>query len=109
DSKNDGAATLRIQCTPKPDSAIEYDRIDIVVRLRDHMPLRQEFFDHKGKRTRAMLYQDFKKMGGRLVPTTLVVVPDDKPGEKTTVTYHDLVFNVPMPESTFSLSQLRKR
>lgn len=105
----DGDETLRIRCTPKPDSAVEYGRIDIVVRLRDRMPLRQEFFDHKDTRTRTMLYQDFKKMGGRLLPATLVVIPDDKPNEKTTVIYHDLKFNVSLPESTFSLSQLGKR
>jgi outer membrane lipoprotein-sorting protein len=47
-------------------------------------------------------------MGGRLVPTTLVVQPTDKPDEHTTITYADLEFNVGLEPSFFSLRRLQE-
>ena len=51
-----------------------------------------------GKLVRELTFSDYKNMGGRLVPTRLVMREADKPGEQTTVVYEDISFDVPISE-----------
>ena len=46
-------------------------------------------------------------LGGRLVPATMRVVPEDKPGEYTEVRYSELEFDIELDEEFFSLRRLR--
>jgi hypothetical protein len=48
-------------------------------------------------------------MSGRLVPTVMLMIPADKPEEKTSMTYHELEFDIDIDESFFSLRTLRAR
>jgi outer membrane lipoprotein-sorting protein len=47
-------------------------------------------------------------MGGRLIPTRLVMRPVDKPGEQTTIVFEDISFDVPISKETFSLPNLKR-
>jgi outer membrane lipoprotein-sorting protein len=42
-------------------------------------------------------------MGGRLIPTRLVMQPAGKAGTRTTIEYQDIAFNVPISAEAFSL------
>jgi hypothetical protein len=48
-------------------------------------------------------------MGGRLVPARMDVVPADEPGERTTMIYEELEFDVGLSPGFFSLRNLRAR
>ena len=47
-------------------------------------------------------------MSGRLIPTRLVMRAVDKPGEQTTIVYKNIIFDVPISEETFSLTNLKR-
>ena len=66
-------------------------------------------YDDDGKLVRTMTFSGYQTMGGRLVPATMLVIPADKPDELTSLTYHELEFDIALDESFFSLRNLRSR
>ena len=104
----DGIEVWEFELTPKPEAAVVWGRIVEQVRKRDLMPLWARYYDDRGELARSLRFEDFKTMGGRLVPTRTVVEPADKQGESTVITYVDLEFDVPIDESFFSLRRLQR-
>ena len=51
---------------------------------------------------------DIKNMDGRYFPTHWEMLPEDRPGEKTTFTYLKIQFNYPVDESFFSERNMKK-
>jgi outer membrane lipoprotein-sorting protein len=103
----DSEAVWEFVLTPKPEAAVVWGKIEEQVRKRDMMPVWARYYDEDGAVARTVTFEDFRVMGGRLVPTRMVVIPTDKPAERTTIIYEDLEFNVDLDESFFTLRQLR--
>jgi hypothetical protein len=72
------------------------------------VPLREEDYSERGQLERVITLSDIKRLGGRLVPAKLECVPQRKPGQKTTLVYHSLEFDVPLKDDFFSLARLQK-
>lgn len=64
----DGERVWEFRLTPKPEAAVVWGHVEYVVRQDDLMPLSARYYDEDGKLARTMVFSDFKKMGGRLVP-----------------------------------------
>ncbi|MEW6301128.1 MAG: outer membrane lipoprotein-sorting protein, partial [Thermodesulfobacteriota bacterium] len=71
-------------------------------------PTWQRYYDEDGTLIRELVFSDYRLMGGRRVPARLAMTPADKPGEQTLITYHDLAFDVPISDDTFSLRNLER-
>ena len=106
--ERDGEAVTEITCKPKPDAAVVWGKIVMLIRDRDLMPLVSEYFGEDMKVARMMRFSGFREMGGRLVPAEMVIIPADKPKELTAVIYESLEFDVPQGKDTFSLRTLQK-
>jgi hypothetical protein len=65
------------------------------------------YYDDRGELARSITFEDFRSMGGRLVPARMVIRPADKPTESTTITYLDLEFDIALDASFFSLRRLQ--
>ena len=104
----DGAAVWDFLLTPAPEAAVVWGRIEYRVRQRDYMPLLAKFYDDDGELARTMEYGGFAEFGGRLAPGVMDVRPADKPGERTTVRYETLEFDVDVEPSFFSLRTLQR-
>ena len=107
EGSRDGVDVWEFVLTPKPEAAVVWGRIEEQVRKDDFMPVWARYYDDRGEVSRTMTFRDFRVMGGRLVPTRIDVVPADKPGERTTIFYRDIEFDVDLDPSFFSLRQLR--
>ena len=103
----DGVAVWEFVLTPKPEAAVVWGRIEEQVRQSDLMPVWARYYDDRGELARTLTFDDFKVMGGRLVPARMDVVPADEPGERTTILYSDLEFDIDIDESFFSLRRLQ--
>jgi hypothetical protein len=79
------------------------------VRKRDKMPTWARYYDERGRLERTVTLGDYRVMGGRLVPARMDVVPADEPGERTTMIYEELEFDVGLSPGFFSLRNLRAR
>lgn len=104
--KDNAEGLYVITLVPKPDAAVVWG--SIVAKIRpDKLPVSIVYNDEKGKAVRTMQFSDFKQMDGRMVPGTMTLLPADKPGEFTSMTYDSIDFDVKLPDSTFTLQALK--
>jgi outer membrane lipoprotein-sorting protein len=94
--------------TPRPEAAVVWGKVVIEVRQADLMPTWGRYHGEDGGLRRTLTFGSYRVLGGRLVPTTMTVVPADKPTESTVVQYTRLRFDVAIPPETFSLAALRQ-
>lgn len=103
-----GVAVYEYTLTPKPEAAVVWGKIILQLYQVNMMPAWQGYYDEDGKLVRERTFSEYKTMGGRLIPTRLVMRPVDKPGEQTTIVFEDISFDVPISTETFSLSNLKR-
>jgi outer membrane lipoprotein-sorting protein len=106
--KRGEVAVYEYTLTPKPDAVVVWGKIVLQVRQANLMPAWQGYYDEDGKLVRELTFSDYKIMGGRLMPTRLVMQSVDKPGQQTTIVYQDVAFDVPISAQTFSLPNLKR-
>ncbi len=107
EGERDGVTVWEFVLTPKPEAAVVWGRIEEQIRQDDLMPVWARYYDDRGELARSISFDDFREMGGRLVPCRMVIRPADKPAESTTITYLDLEFDIAIDASFFSLRQLQ--
>ena len=105
----DGVEVYEFTMTPRPEAPVVWGRVEEQVRKRDLMPTWVRYYDDDGTLVRTMMFSDYKMMSGRLVPAVFHIIPADKPEERTSMTYHELEFDIDLDESFFSLRTLRAR
>jgi len=109
EGRRDGVDVWEFNLVPKPEAAVVWGRVVEQVRKKDLMPTWVRYYDEDGTLVRTMTFSDYQRMGGRLVPAKMQVVPTDKPDESTTLIYHELQFDVHLTKDFFSLRNLRAR
>lgn len=105
----DGHEIWEIQLIPKPDAAVVWGKILFSIRKEDRMPIRSLYFDDAGGLVRTMTFDRYTTMGGRLLPATMRLTPEDHPAEYTELTYQDITFDLDLEPSFFSLQNLKKK
>ncbi len=103
----DGVEIWELTLTPRPEAPVVWSRLELEVRKNDRMPIRTRYYDDRGRLARTMRFDNFRTMGGRLVPTELSMHPEDRPGERTTIHYRELRFDIGLEPGFFSLQRLR--
>jgi len=103
----DGVAVWDFVLTPKPEVPVVWGSIEYRIRQGDYMPLWTRFYDEDGELARTMEHSDFTEMGGRLLPAVMDMYPADKPGERTTMRYEEIEFDIDVGPSFFSLRNLQ--
>ena len=104
----DGVAVWEFRLTPKPEAAVVWGFIEYRIRQRDDMPLWAKFYDEDGDLARTMEHGEFAEFGGRVVPGVMDMYPADKPGERTSIRYEELEFDIDVEPSFFSLRTLQR-
>ena len=108
DGDRDGVTVWEFRLTPKPEAAVVWGHVDYQVRQADYMPLWTRFYAEDGELARTMRYSEFTNLGGRTVPAVMEMVPADKPSETTKIIYEQLVFDIDIDQSFFSLRNLQR-
>ena len=107
----EGRTVYRIECLPNPEAPVVWGKIITDVALYDDqsvVPLLEEDYSERGERIRTITLSEIKIMGGRRVPTKLVCVPALKAGQRTTLSYQELEFDLPLKDDFFSYQRLQK-
>lgn len=105
--KMDGQDTLLIECTPKPNAPVVWGKLMYWARTEDNLPVREEYYDDRGKLIRTLTLSKFKKMDDRVIPTELTITKADNPKERTTIVYEKVLYNRQIPDSLFNRDSLR--
>jgi outer membrane lipoprotein-sorting protein len=108
EGERDGRKIVVFDLTPKPEAPVVWGRITITVLADDYLPVVSRYFDEDLVLARTLEFMDIKEMGGRKLPAVLHMVPADKKGEYTELIYQEIQFNVNVPDSMFSIMQLRR-
>jgi outer membrane lipoprotein-sorting protein len=101
-------AAYKIELLPDPDAPVVWGKILAWVRVKDSMPLRQEYYSENGKLIRTLELADFREVRGRLIPTRWVMTPVSKSGRSTIMEVLDLEIDGEIDDSIFSLRNLKK-
>lgn len=104
----DGQEAYLVEARPKPEAAVVWGLVLYLVRKRDFMPLKQEFFSERGDLVRVLSFSEVRSVGGRTMPTRWEMRPVGKPGKVTTVLLKDAVFDRPVDEAIFTQRNLQK-
>jgi hypothetical protein len=91
----------------KPGSVGRWARIEVLVS-DDDLPIEERHFDRRGRLARTMRFDEVKTLGGRRLPSHIVLLPADAQSESTAMRYLDVRFDVALADDTFSLSRLEQ-
>ncbi|MFI5348908.1 MAG: outer membrane lipoprotein-sorting protein [Elusimicrobiota bacterium] len=107
----DGRTVYHIEAMPKADAPVVWGKIITDVAVYDDqsvVPTLEEDYSERGELIRTITLSDVKIMGGRRVPSKLVCVPALKKGQRTTLVYQELEFDLPLKDDFFSYQRLQK-
>ena len=103
----DGTGQYVVECMPKPDAPVVWGKV--IVRLSvDEAPTEITYWDEKSRIKRTMSFSGYREVDGRLVASSMRLVPTDKPEEYTEVLYDLIEFDVELAPETFTLQGLRR-
>lgn len=108
DSVIHGEPVYRIILTPKPEAPVVWGRI---VAFIDKVEFNQHlvrYYDEEGVLVNTLTLSEIKKIGGRVLPTRLEMVPAENPRQKTVVEYHTLEFDTGITEDFFSIQNMKR-
>lgn len=97
-----------IECLPKPTAAVVWGKVVIIVRKQDLIPLKEFYYDEDDKLMRTLTFTNIRALGGRTIPSVMTLIPADKPGELTRITYNSMKFDIDIDKGFFSLRNLKR-
>lgn len=108
DTLLDGKSCYKLELIPKPNTAVVWGKLLVVIDKKDFLELYTEFFDEEGKLTNTMRGSDIRMMDGRLIPTRIEMIPADKKGHKTEIIYLSVQFNRQIDDNFFSIERIKQ-
>jgi outer membrane lipoprotein-sorting protein len=106
--EREGRNIAKVTCIPKPDAAVVWGKVVVTVEEENYLPINLLYYDEDLNLARTMTFTDVGKMGGRMIPSLMRIIPTDKPQESTVIKYHEVVFNLPLKDTMFSLRSLQR-
>jgi len=108
DSIPSGRPAWEIKLTPRPEAAVVWGQVRLWVSKEHDLQLRAEYYDEDGELVNVMDMSRIREMGGRLLPTTMVMRPVEKEGHLTRMTYQDIEFDIEIDDSFFSQQNMKR-
>lgn len=107
EGKRDGVDIYEITSIPKPDAAVVWGKIVTIIDKPRLLPVSATFHDEDGELVRTVTYSEPRRFDQRLVPSRMLLRPQDQPEEYTEIIYEQLSFDVDLPAGVFSLQRLK--
>ncbi len=104
----DGYDCYKIRLIPKPEAGVVWAKVMMWISKKGYLELKIEYYDEEGTLVKYMTGSKVKEMGGRTLPSHWEMIPADKPGEKTTLDYESLEFNIDIKPSFFSEQNMKR-
>ncbi|HXC05490.1 MAG TPA: outer membrane lipoprotein-sorting protein [Bacteroidia bacterium] len=98
----------KVELVPLPQAAVVWSKVNIWVDQKDYLELRIEFYDEEGKLVNLLQCSDIKTIGGRTLPCKMEMIPLEKKGQKTVITYTSAIFNKEISEDFFTTANMKK-
>lgn len=95
-----------IELFPKPDTPVVYEKVEYWIDKEYLLPLKVLNYDERGELANTMFFKEIKEMGGRMIPTIMELVPENKPGHKTSVITTSADCSIKLNQDYFSIQNL---
>lgn len=103
-----GRECYRIKMVAKENAAVIWGHQVRWVDKDDFLFLKSEMYDEEGYLIRTETGKDIEMMDGRLIPTTIELVPEEEEGQKTIIHIESIQFNVPIEDRFFSQQNMKR-
>jgi outer membrane lipoprotein-sorting protein len=98
----------KIQLEPHEDAPVVWGKIISWISRDEYFTLKNEYYDEDGYLVNREILSKIKNVGDRVIPTYFEIIPVDKEGQKTTMEFTHVTFNVPMEDDFFSIQNMRR-
>jgi outer membrane lipoprotein-sorting protein len=98
----------KIKMVAKEDAAVIWGHQIRWIDKKDFLFLKSEMYDEEGYLIRTETGKDINMMDGRLIPTTIELVPEEEEGQKTIIRIESIQFNVPIEDRFFSQQNMKR-
>ena len=103
-----GYECYKIEMKPKPNAPVVWTRVDVWISKEEYLELKAEFYDEFGELINVMNGMEVKEFDGRMIPSKMEMIPMDEEGYKTILEYRSMEFNENIPQSFFSVQNMRR-
>jgi len=108
DSMIAGRKCWKIEMIPLPQAAVVWSKVEMWIDQKDYLELCIAFYDEDGKCVNLLQCSDIKVLGGRTMPCKMEMIPLEKKGQKTVITYKSAAFNQPISDDFFTTQNMKK-
>lgn len=98
----------KIELIPNEDAAVVWGKIILWIDTQDYIQLKGEYYDEELYLINTMQTTKIAEFDGRLIASEMEMIPADEEGYKTVMVYHDIKFDVDLPESFFSVQNMKR-
>lgn len=102
----DGITVYEIESIPHEDAAVVWGKEVLKIR-DDHVVLEHAFYDQDGELVKKLVSMDIGEMGGRTIAKRQRMVKINEPDEWTEIGVIQVVYEIDLKDSLFTLSSLR--
>ena len=104
----DGRQAWLLELIPKPDTPIVWGKVLIWICQEEYIQLKVENYDQRDELANTMILDNIRELGGRTLPTRMVLTPADRPDQRTILTYQELDFSIDLDESFFTQQNMQR-
>jgi len=98
----------KLELNPKEEAAVIWGKILIWIDVAEYMQLKTEFYDEDNYLVNTMLGSEVKKIGEKLLPSKMIVQPEEEEGNRTIIEYLNIEFDKPIKDSFFSTQNMKR-
>ncbi|NOZ45888.1 MAG: outer membrane lipoprotein-sorting protein [Chlorobi bacterium] len=104
----EGYLCYKILLIPHEDSPVVWGKIITWVAKNEFITLKNEYYDEDDFLINSENLSNIKNVGDRTIPTYFEIVPAEKEGQKTTMEFKKIKFNIDIDDSFFSIQNMKK-
>jgi outer membrane lipoprotein-sorting protein len=108
EEEKEGYPCWKIELIPKENAAVVWGKIVIWIDKKEYMQLQTDFYDEDGFLVNQMIGSEVKSFDNKILPSKLTVIPVDKPGQSTVITYEQWKFDIIVPEDYFTTNYMKR-
>ncbi|AXT51934.1 outer membrane lipoprotein-sorting protein [Aquimarina sp. BL5] len=104
----EGRKTWILELTPKEGTAIVWGKIKIWIDKEEYIQMKTEFYDEDEYLIQINTAKKIKKIGDKMLPSVIEVIPAEEKGHKTKIEYVSLSFDEPISDTFFSIRNMKR-
>ncbi len=108
DSTIDSRNCWKVVLTSKENAAVVWGKVILFIDKTDYLQLRNEYYDEDGAILNIVNASKIQNMGGRMIPTVFEMIPTDKTGNRTVLTYESALFDTNIEDTFFTTANMKQ-